>query len=97
MPTTPTEPLRRETDGFTFVVLGLLSTLRRIDEQASRPASGRHEPLAAGRPGVDETIHAGLGIHSLRRTLERWLEVAARTTPEEPPRTPRAAPREILR
>lgn len=97
MPTPPTEPLLRETDGFTFVVLGLLSTLRRIDEQAARPASGRAHPRAARRGG-DETIHAGLGIHSLRRTLERWLEVAARAAPEDaPPRTPRAAPREILR
>jgi hypothetical protein len=97
MPTPPTEPLLRETDGFTFVVLGLLSTLRRLDEQAARPASGPADREAPRRAG-DETIHAGLGIRSLRRTLERWLEIAARAAPDDaPPRTPRAAPREILR
>jgi len=133
------EPLRRETDGFTFAVLGLLGQLRRLDvllapagdTAARRPAaalfasgdaepnaSGDAKPTAAGdaklfasgdaKPTAagdavphgsdDAVLLAVLGACAVRRSLERWLEVAAHDAlPPEPPRTPDAPLRGIVR
>lgn len=90
---TPTEPLARETDGFVHVVLGVLAELRRLD--ACLPPATDAPPRA---DDDDPATLAVLGLVSLRRTLERWIEIAAREAPDAPPpRTPRAAPREIAR
>jgi hypothetical protein len=90
---TRTEPLAHETDGFVHVVLGLLAELRRIDAVLP-PATDAPAPSADDDPAT----LAVLGLVSLRRTLERWVEIAGRDVADPaPPRTPRTAPREIAR
>jgi len=99
MPTTRTpEPLTRETDGFTFVVLGLIARLRSLDLVAGRaPAEGPAAGPTKAR-GDDEVTMALLGLCSLRRSVERWIELAAHEAPRaDAPHTPSASPREIAR
>lgn len=77
-PLTDLRPASDRHDAVLALVLGAFSFSRRIEAALLRPSSGNGRPMDPQHP----LVLAALGIVSVSRTLDRWMEEAS--IPPEP-------------
>src|SRR5215472_13594726 len=82
-------------DGLLGVVLGLRSFLTEFEDLVTRSSTTD----ACNPDPADPLLLAGLGVISLKRTFDRWLDEAAEPSPVVKPEEDQLIPnlRELLR